>query len=192
MAWQVNGERTRPHCIMVNRQGRRFTNEAANYNAFGAAFHVLDVTTFDYVNHPAWMVFDHHYLSATGWPGQAGQSGPTPDWMLEAPVAARARRADRRAAEALEETVARWNEHAAEGRDPDFRRGASVHDRWWGDRRSVTARSRRSARSTPRPSTPCGCTAAAWAPRAARAPTPTRRSSTSTAGRSPASTPPAT
>ena len=62
-AWQVNGERTRPHCIMVNRRGRRFTNEAANYNALGAAFHVIDVSTFDYVNHPAWMIFDRHYLT---------------------------------------------------------------------------------------------------------------------------------
>src|SRR3954447_19483511 len=60
VAWQVNGERSRPHCIMVNDLGLRFTNEAANYNAFGAAFHVLDVSTFDYTNHPCWMLFDHH------------------------------------------------------------------------------------------------------------------------------------
>jgi hypothetical protein len=25
-AWQVNGERTRPHCVMVNSLGVRFTN----------------------------------------------------------------------------------------------------------------------------------------------------------------------
>ena len=43
----VNGERTRPHTIMVNGKGGRFTNEAANYNAFGAAFHDIDVTAFD-------------------------------------------------------------------------------------------------------------------------------------------------
>ena len=36
----VNGQRTLPHSIMVNKRGRRFTNEAANYNAFGAALHV--------------------------------------------------------------------------------------------------------------------------------------------------------
>ena len=31
-------ERTLPRSIMVNRQGRRFCNEAANYNALGGAF----------------------------------------------------------------------------------------------------------------------------------------------------------
>ena len=33
------GQRSLPRTIMINREGRRFTNEAANYNAFGAAFH---------------------------------------------------------------------------------------------------------------------------------------------------------
>ena len=35
-----------------------FTNEAANYNAFGAAFHVEDVSRFEYANLPCWLVFD--------------------------------------------------------------------------------------------------------------------------------------
>ena len=29
--------------------------------------------------------------------------------------------------------MARWNEQVAQGHDPDFRRGESLHDRWWGD-----------------------------------------------------------
>ncbi len=33
---------------MVNRYGRRFANEAANYNAFGGAFHHLDESKLDY------------------------------------------------------------------------------------------------------------------------------------------------
>ena len=37
-------ERTLPGSIMVNDQGRRFTNEAANYNALGGAFHAFDPT----------------------------------------------------------------------------------------------------------------------------------------------------
>jgi hypothetical protein len=76
--WQVNTERTRPHTIMVNDDGVRFTNEAANYNALGNAFHVVDVPRFAYVNHPAWLVFDHHYLSRYGLAGHRPPA-PTPD-----------------------------------------------------------------------------------------------------------------
>jgi succinate dehydrogenase/fumarate reductase flavoprotein subunit len=131
-AWQVNGERTRPHCIMVNRQGRRFTNEAANYNALGAAFHVLDVGTFSYVNHPAWMIFDRHYLTRYGLAGFKGE-GPAPDWMTQAPTVAALAAAIEVPAGDLEQTVARWNAQSARGQDSDFGRGDSVHDRWWGD-----------------------------------------------------------
>jgi succinate dehydrogenase/fumarate reductase flavoprotein subunit len=33
--WMVNRERVQPRSIMVNKAGKRFANEAANYNAFG-------------------------------------------------------------------------------------------------------------------------------------------------------------
>ncbi|GAB2485784.1 FAD-binding protein [Jatrophihabitans fulvus] len=131
-AWQVNGERTRPHCIMVNKRAKRFTNEAANYNALGAAFHVIDVTTYEYVNHPAWMVFDRHYVETYGLAGWKGETD-TPDWMVDAEnLGELAQRMDV-PAEAFEATVERWNKQAAIGDDDDFGRGRSVHDRWWGD-----------------------------------------------------------
>jgi 3-oxosteroid 1-dehydrogenase len=130
--WQVNGERTRPHCIMVNKLGRRFTNEAANYNALGAAFHVIDVSSFDYVNHPAWMVFDRHYVNRYGLAGFKGE-GPTPEWMTEAATLADLAKAVGIQADELEATVARWNEQSANRKDDDFGRGNSAHDRWWGD-----------------------------------------------------------
>lgn len=133
VAWQVNGERTRPHCIMVNSRGRRFANEAANYNAFGAAFHVLDVTAFEYVNHPAWLVFDDHYLSRYGLARFKTGRGPTPDWIEEAPSVAGLATRIGVPPDALEETVRRWNEQAAAGVDADFGRGGSRNDRWWGD-----------------------------------------------------------
>ena len=68
----VNGQRTLPHSIMVNRRGRRFTNEAANYNAFGAAFHVEDVSRFEYANLPCWLVFDQTYVDTYGFRVSAG------------------------------------------------------------------------------------------------------------------------
>lgn len=132
VAWQVNGERTRPGTIIVNGHGDRFTNEAANYNAFGAAFHVIDVNTYTYVNHPAWMIFDHGYLSRYGLAGhQADQ--PTPAWIVRADSMGELGSAIGIDPARLEATVERFNRNAVAGHDPDFHRGESVHDRWWGD-----------------------------------------------------------
>lgn len=132
VAWQVNGERSRPHCIIVNGRGERFANEAANYNAFGAAFHVIDVNRYDYVNHPAWMLFDGYYLARFGLAGHTA-SDPTPAWLVEAPTIGKlAARVGIEPAR-LEATVERFNEQARSGHDPDFGRGVSAHDRWWGD-----------------------------------------------------------
>jgi 3-oxosteroid 1-dehydrogenase len=132
VTWQVNGERSRPHCIMVNRSGRRFTDEASNYNAFGSAFHVVDVAKFEYVNHPAWMIFDNHYLTTYGL-AHHNDPNAVPSWMTSAPTLAElAGKIDVPAAE-FQATVARWNANVAEGHDPDFSRGVSTHDRFWGD-----------------------------------------------------------
>src|SRR5215471_8517032 len=79
--WQVNSERTRPHSIMVNDDGVRFTNEAANYNALGNAFHVVDVARFAYVNHPAWLLLDHHFLAQYGL-ARHRPPAPTPGWLI--------------------------------------------------------------------------------------------------------------
>ncbi len=134
VAWQVNGERSRPHCIMVNDLGHRFTNEAASYNAFGAAFHVIEPNTFEYTNHPCWMIFDQHYLTRYGLAGYRGQD-PLPEWMFRAnSLDDLAAVTDVPAAD-LAATVVRWNTHALVGADPDFGRGQSVYDRWWGDPR---------------------------------------------------------
>jgi hypothetical protein len=132
VAWQVNGERTRPHCILVNRQGVRFTNEAANYNALGEAFHVVDVSSYEFVNHPAWMVFDRFYLSKYGLARHTADK-PVPSWMVEAPSLPELANAIGVPADALQATVQRWNESSERGEDADFRRGQSSHDRWWGD-----------------------------------------------------------
>ena len=65
-------ERTLPHAIMVNRYGKRFTNEAANYNAFGAAFHEQDTIMGTFKNLPCWLVFDQTWLDRYGFAGGLG------------------------------------------------------------------------------------------------------------------------
>ena len=90
----------------------RFTNEAASYNAFGAAFHVLDVNSFEYVNHPCWLVFDDHYWRRYGLAGHKADK-PVPDWIVcEDSIEALAK-ALALPAEAFASTVARWNAQAA-------------------------------------------------------------------------------
>jgi succinate dehydrogenase/fumarate reductase flavoprotein subunit len=128
----VNNDRTRAGSIMVNRQGRRFTNEAANYNAIGGALHQEDVTAFDYANMPAWIIHDHAYLTKYGSLGRP-YSGTTPPWLATAPTLRALAGSLGLPAEELERTVSRWNEAVTAGADLDFHRGDSAHDRWWGD-----------------------------------------------------------
>ncbi|MGE5210655.1 MAG: FAD-dependent oxidoreductase [Acidobacteriota bacterium] len=130
----VNGQRTLPHSIMVNRRGRRFTNEAANYNAFGAAFHVEDVSRFEYANLPCWLIFDQNYVDAYGFRIGAGSRGHgVPDWIVRADSPGELGDALGIDGDELEATVARWNTQCAAGHDPDFGRGDSAFDCWWGD-----------------------------------------------------------
>lgn len=130
----VNGQRTLPHSIMVNRRGRRFTNEAANYNAFGAAFHTEDVSRFQYANLPCWLVFDQEYVERYGFRVSAGGDGSqVPAWVPRGETLGELAGQLGVPADALEQTVARWNQHCAEGHDPDFGRGDSAFDCWWGD-----------------------------------------------------------
>ncbi|MDO9362570.1 MAG: FAD-dependent oxidoreductase [Sphingopyxis sp.] len=130
----VAGQRSLPHSIMVNRAGKRFTNEAANYNAIGAAFHDQDVSAFDYANLPCWLVFDQQYIDRFGFGMISGERGVAPpQWAIRAeslPELAQRLGID---ANALEATVERFNDHCATGRDPDFGRGDAAHDQWWGD-----------------------------------------------------------
>jgi 3-oxosteroid 1-dehydrogenase len=131
-AWMVNRERVQPRTIMVNRRGRRFANEASNYNAFGAAFHQLDPGSFDYLNLPAWMLFDQPYLTRSGLARYRGE-GPVPEWMVSADTLAELAEHCGIDGAGLEETVERWNAQVADLDDPDFGRGRSINDTHWGD-----------------------------------------------------------
>lgn len=127
-------ERTLPRSIMVNRRGVRFTNEAANYNALGGAFHQFDATTFDYANLPCWLVFDHTHWSEYGFAGWRGDTPPC--WITSAPDLATLAAEIGVPGDALEATVARWNDLVAAGRDVDHSRGDSAYDGWNGDARN--------------------------------------------------------
>jgi 3-oxosteroid 1-dehydrogenase len=128
----LNRERTLPRSIIVNRLGRRFTNEAANYNALGGALHQLDAMRFEYVNLPCWLVFDAGYLARYGF-RDVRPAGPAPAWMTQAGSLGELAAAIGVPADALTQTVTRWNANVESGDDPDFHRGRSAYDLWSGD-----------------------------------------------------------
>jgi succinate dehydrogenase/fumarate reductase flavoprotein subunit len=126
-------DRALPGSIMVNGNGRRFANEAANYNAFGGAFHQLDAARFEYPNLPSFLIFDQSVVDRFGVLG-AGPGTPVPEWVTRADTLAALAGVLGLPAEQVEATVAAFNEHARAGVDPDFGRGESVFDRFPGGR----------------------------------------------------------
>jgi len=125
-------ERTRPGSLMVNGSARRFCNEAGNYNAMGGVFHHFDPATFDYPNQTAWMIFDHAHKLAYDVAGcPPGEN--VPGWMPTADTPEELAEKLSLDGPTLASTVARFNEYAARGEDPDFGRGVSAYDTFNGD-----------------------------------------------------------
>jgi len=127
-------ERTLPGAIMVNRSAKRFTNEAANYNAFGAAFHEQDTIMGVYRNLPCWLIFDQQWLDKYGFAGGLGGTEKArTDWITQSDTIKGLGEKLGIDGDVLEQTVERFNANARDLHDPDFNRGWSAQDQWWGD-----------------------------------------------------------
>lgn len=119
---QFEWGRGAPSSIVINRKGVRFANEALPYNDFPKAFGQYDPQAVEFPNTgPGFLIFDDAVRRSqrilSMFPGQ-----PDPDWVAKAETIGEL--ADRIGVdrEALEATVTRYNEHARNGEDPDFRR----------------------------------------------------------------------
>jgi hypothetical protein len=128
----VIGERTLPHSIVVNRHGRRFTNEGANYNDMAKALLTFDPTTFEYQNLPCWSVMDSQYRRSypimTVMPRDQD-----PDWLAKDDSLEGLASKLCIDGNGLTTTVERFNEMARAGKDEDYGRGESAYERWLGD-----------------------------------------------------------
>jgi succinate dehydrogenase/fumarate reductase flavoprotein subunit len=124
--------RSLPHSVIVNRKGQRFVNEAHNYNDLMKAFFAFDPVAYERTNLPAWIVIDQQYLDRyallTYVPGM-----PIPEWLVKADTLEELAAQLGVDANGLGATIARFNRAALEGVDPDFRRGESVYDHFYGD-----------------------------------------------------------
>lgn len=138
--WLLVVEKSMPGCIMVNRAGKRFTNEAAPY---------VDVVKGQYAANaehapsiPAYLIFDQRYRRS--YPcGPLGPSRLQPDSSLPKRLrqgflkksGTLAGLADKLGVDAagLEAEIARFNQFAKAGKDEDFQRGDSLYDRYYSD-----------------------------------------------------------
>lgn len=127
----VRLERTRPRSVIVNAAGKRFVNEACDYNSMAGAFHYLDPRG-GYVNDPAWIVFDDLHLKKYGFLG-VDPGDEAPDWFCKSRDLAELGAKTGIDADGLARELERFNAAALDGVDPDFGRGASEYDGYWGD-----------------------------------------------------------
>ncbi|WP_207883337.1 FAD-dependent oxidoreductase [Pseudomonas sp. 30_B] len=132
-------ERTLPGCVLVDSAGQRFVNEAAPYTDIVYAMYGHNTEQARSV--PCWMVFDaefrRKYPCGALLPGYA-----QPDNRLPKHLHGYYHKADSIAELAtaigvdgagLARTLERFNRNAALGQDPDFHKGESAFDRYYGD-----------------------------------------------------------
>ncbi|MBW2315478.1 MAG: FAD-binding protein [Deltaproteobacteria bacterium] len=133
-------EKSLPRSILVNKAGSRFTNEAAPYIDIVNAMYEKDSPGSPCV--PAYFVFDATYRK-NYMCGPLLQGSAQPDWMVrklfKQGYIKKANTLEELAgqlgvdADGLKDSVARNNEYARTGKDPEFQRGETIYDRYYGD-----------------------------------------------------------
>ncbi len=128
----ILGERARPGTLIVDGTGRRFVNEAQNYNDLGRSLQNFNPARYAFPHVPAWLIFDNKVR--TGYRlGPLGRRDPDPDWLSRGQTIADLAGTIGVPAETLVETVDRFNAGAKDKQDPDFGRGSYPYDQFIGE-----------------------------------------------------------
>ncbi|MGM9986832.1 MAG: FAD-binding protein [Bacillaceae bacterium] len=111
------------HSIIVNRHGKRFTNEGTTYMDMPKSFYQYDQVKLEWPNEPpVWMVFDQQMkdrqMVVTMMPGE-----DAPDWVDQADNLRDLATKIGVDPDGLEDEVAKWNKYCDDLCDPDFHRG---------------------------------------------------------------------
>jgi 3-oxosteroid 1-dehydrogenase len=127
----LHAERAQAGSILVDRNGRRFVDEAQNYADVGRAMFRFDAALHGWSAAVCWLVFDAGYRARHPI-GPLQPADPDPAWLVCAPTVQALAKEIGVAPTELAATVARFNDGAARGVDPDFGRGSLPYDRWVG------------------------------------------------------------
>jgi len=130
-------ERSLPGCLIVDQHGRRFANEAADYMSFGQR--VLELERSGSPVEAMWIIFDQQYRNSYVFGAELFPRMRVPRAWYDAGIAVRADDLTELGAHIgvpvseFFATMTRFNQNAAAGEDPDFGRGRSAYDRYYGD-----------------------------------------------------------
>ncbi len=122
--------RQRPGAILVDNNGARFCNEANSMVEVAKAMYDVGAV-------PCWAITDERYrrryANGMSLPGHMPKEWFTNGWVKTAPTVEELAEKIEVDPDALASTVARFNQHARDGKDPDFGRGESAYNRCMGD-----------------------------------------------------------
>jgi len=130
-------ERSLPGCLVVDQHGRRFANESTDYMSFGQR--LLELERCGSPVEAMWIVFDQQYRNSYVFGAELFPRMRLPQAWYDEAIANRAgtlaELGTRMGVDVPEflATMTRFNENAAAGEDPDFGRGRSAYDRYYGD-----------------------------------------------------------
>ncbi len=112
-----------PHAIWVNRAGQRFCDESF-YKDYQPRVRTWDGQHQSHPNHPPFLIFDQGYRDRYPLGSfMPGQELPE-EFVMRADTPRALAEKLGIDADGLEATLARWNEHARRGEDPDFGKGS--------------------------------------------------------------------
>jgi 3-oxosteroid 1-dehydrogenase len=118
-----------PHSIVVNRYGERFADESY-FQAILNGLRLFDVWRHENPNTPCYAIFDQSYADRYTF-GNAPAGAPIPDWVVRADTLQALGVKLGIDGERMQATVARFNEAARLGEDPDFRRGSAAWSKYY-------------------------------------------------------------
>lgn len=134
-------EKSLPGCCVVNMNGERIGNESQNYMAYQQRLYATH--SEENPNAPAYMVFDaryrKNYIVGPIFNPQMRPDDKIPQSYFDSKFMGKADTVEGLAnqlgihAENLEKTVAQMNQYAKDGKDPDYGRGDTAYDRYYGD-----------------------------------------------------------
>jgi 3-oxosteroid 1-dehydrogenase len=143
-SWVLVVEKSLPHGLFLNQDGKRFTNEAAPY--IDVVNGMYDDVAKSGAANPRWFhIFDATYrkssIAGPIAPGKVMPDKQLPRRYRDGNFLYKAETLEKLCEQlkipfaTVSATITRFNEHAVKGADPDFNRGWSAQDRYYGDPR---------------------------------------------------------